>query len=99
MTAKPKNETGGADKAVHLVYGEDEYLVSTNAKELVDRLCPKADQAFGLEIVDARVGLVDEAFVCWVALKRRKMTKEYFMELCKRRDDNPYLRVILKHIK
>ena len=43
--------------------------------------------------------LVDEAFVCWVALKRRKMTKEYFMELCKRRDDNPYLRVILKHIK
>ncbi len=61
MTAKPKNETGGADKAVHLVYGEDEYLVSTNAKELVDRLCPKADQAFGLEIVDARVGLVDEA--------------------------------------
>jgi DNA polymerase-3 subunit delta len=61
MTAKSKIESGNADRAVHLVYGEDEYLVSTNAKELVDRLCPKADQAFGLEIVEARVDLVADA--------------------------------------
>ena len=61
MTAKAKNESGNADATVHLVFGEDEYLVSTNAKELVDRLCPKADQAFGLEIVEARVDLVADA--------------------------------------
>jgi DNA polymerase III subunit delta len=61
MTAKEKNESGSADKAVHLVFGEDEYLVSTSAKDLVDRLCPKADQAFGLEIVEARVDLVADA--------------------------------------
>lgn len=61
MTAKEKNESGKVDRAVYLVFGEDEYLVSTNAKELVDRLCPKVDQAFGLEIVEARVDLVAEA--------------------------------------
>lgn len=61
MTAKAKSESGNEDRAVHLVFGEDEYLVSTNAKELVDRLCPKADQAFGLEIVEARVDLVADA--------------------------------------
>jgi DNA polymerase-3 subunit delta len=61
MMAKAKDEPGNADRAVHLVFGEDEYLVSTNAKELVDRLCPKADQAFGLEIVEARVDLVADA--------------------------------------
>ena len=61
MTAKAKSETDKTDRAVHLVMGEDEYLVSTNAKELVDRLCPKADQAFGLEVVEARVDLVADA--------------------------------------
>ena len=61
MKAKAKPESGNAESAVHLVFGEDEYLVSTNAKELVDRLCPKADQAFGLEIIEARVDLVADA--------------------------------------
>jgi DNA polymerase III subunit delta len=61
MKAKAQTESDSADRALHLVYGEDEYLVSTNAKDLVDRLCPKADQAFGLEIVEARVDLVADA--------------------------------------
>jgi DNA polymerase-3 subunit delta len=61
MKAKAKSESGNAESAVHLVFGEDEYLVSTNAKELVDRLCPKVDQAFGLEIIEARVDLVADA--------------------------------------
>ncbi len=61
MSTKPKSASGGDDQAVHLICGEDEYLVSTNAKELVDRLCPKADQAFGLEIVEGRVDLVADA--------------------------------------
>ncbi|HBA83624.1 MAG TPA: hypothetical protein DCZ95_05965 [Verrucomicrobia bacterium] len=46
---------------VHVIFGEDEYMVSSSAKKLVDELCPPADQAFGLEIVDGGVGTVDEA--------------------------------------
>ena len=61
MTTKAKSGSGSGGDAVHLVCGEDEYLVSTSTKELVDRLCPKADQAFGLEIVEARVDLVADA--------------------------------------
>ena len=61
MTAKVKTESGNTDRTVHLVFGEDEYLVSTNSKELVDRLCPKADQTFGLEIIEARVDTVADA--------------------------------------
>ncbi|HOW96539.1 MAG TPA: DNA polymerase III subunit delta [Kiritimatiellia bacterium] len=52
--AKPAG--GGAErKAIYLVYGEDEYRVRTRAKELVDSLCPPAEAAFGLEIIDAAV--------------------------------------------
>lgn len=56
-------ETGGAakDAAVHLVFGEEEYLVSTAAKELVHKLCPPAEQAFGLELIEARVDNSAEA--------------------------------------
>ncbi|MBP7828485.1 MAG: DNA polymerase III subunit delta [Kiritimatiellae bacterium] len=53
-TAKPAG--GGAErKAVYLVYGEDEYRVRTRARELVDSLCPPAEAAFGLEVIDAAV--------------------------------------------
>ena len=61
MTAKANAKFGNADATVHLVFGEDEYLVSTNSKDLVDRLCPKADQAFGLEIIEACVDTVNDA--------------------------------------
>jgi DNA polymerase-3 subunit delta len=46
---------------VHMVFGEDEYMVSSTARQLVDELCPPADQAFGLETVDGGSGTVDEA--------------------------------------
>ena len=46
---------------VHLVYGEDEYLVSTNAKKLVDDLCPKENQDFGLEVIEAHADNAAEA--------------------------------------
>jgi DNA polymerase-3 subunit delta len=55
------NKTGspGGEPAtgsgLFLVYGEDEYRVRTRAKELVDGLCPPAEAAFGLEIIDAAV--------------------------------------------
>ncbi|MBU1693463.1 MAG: DNA polymerase III subunit delta, partial [Verrucomicrobia bacterium] len=51
---KPKGESAGR-QALFLVFGEDEYRVRTRAKELVDGLCPPAEAAFGLEIVDAAV--------------------------------------------
>ncbi len=54
-----KAQSGKA--AVHLIYGPDEFEVSRAARELVDKLCPPANQAFGLEIIDGRVSLVDEA--------------------------------------
>jgi len=47
--------------SVHLVFGEDEYLVGTAAKELVDKLCPPADQDFGLETIEGRVDNAAEA--------------------------------------
>lgn len=55
VPAKPR------EASLHLIYGEDEYLVATRARELVDRLCPPAEQAFGLEIVEARAGTGAEA--------------------------------------
>ena len=46
---------------VHLIYGEDEYQVAAEARRIVDSLCPEADQALGLEIIDGRVDTVAEA--------------------------------------
>lgn len=48
------------DAPVYLVVG-DEYLVSADARELVDRLCPPDEQALGLEIVDGRADTVADA--------------------------------------
>lgn len=46
---------------LYLVYGDDEYRVATHARELVDRLCPAAEQALGLDLIEARAGNADEA--------------------------------------
>ncbi len=58
---KPPAVEGGKKTSMYLVYGEDEYMVSAKARSLVDRVCPPADQAFGLEIVEGRAGTVAEA--------------------------------------
>jgi hypothetical protein len=42
--------------------------------------------------------LLDEAFVCWVAWNREKMTFDDFKVICERRSDNPYLQKILEYI-
>lgn len=39
---------------LYLIYGDDEYRVAEKARALVDEHCPPADQAFGLEIIEAR---------------------------------------------
>ena len=59
QAAASSGSDGGA--AVHLVFGTDEYLVSENSRALVNRLCPAADQAFGLEVIEARVDNAAEA--------------------------------------
>jgi len=42
--------------------------------------------------------LLNEAFVCWVALQRRTMTKKNFKKICKLRANNPWLHKIMQHI-
>lgn len=47
--------------SVYLIAGDDEYLVDQKAREIVDGLCPEAERAFGLEIIDGAVELVEDA--------------------------------------
>lgn len=49
------------EKAVWLIWGGDEFLVSRHARELVNRLCPPAEQALGLELIEARAETKDPA--------------------------------------
>lgn len=56
----PAKEKAAAGSLV-LVWGGDEYLVSAKARELAAQMCPPADQALGLEIIDGAVDTVDEA--------------------------------------
>lgn len=46
---------------VHLIFGNDEYVVSTLAREFVRKLVPPEDEALGLEIIDGSAATVDEA--------------------------------------
>lgn len=55
MTAKTKT----ARKPVYLVWGSDEYEATKRTHELVDALCPAAEQAFGLETIDGRVDTIE----------------------------------------
>ena len=50
-----------------LFQGEDEYRVKAAARAKVDALCPPADQAFGLELIN---GTVDNAEGAVLALRR-----------------------------
>ena len=46
---------------VHLIFGDDEYLVTTSARKLVNTLVPPDEQALGMETIDGAVDLVEEA--------------------------------------
>ena len=46
---------------VYLYYGTDEYLVSTNARERVDIICPEAEQSLSLEVIDGAAAKIDDA--------------------------------------
>lgn len=47
--------------SVHLIHGEDEYLVSDRARELVNSLIPSESQTLGLETIDGNAATVDAA--------------------------------------
>ena len=46
---------------VYLIFGEDEYLVSSKARRIVDDLVPPDQRALGLEVIDGGVDTVAEA--------------------------------------
>lgn len=46
---------------LHLICGDDDYLVAQAARELVNRLVPETDRDFGLEMIDGRRDTADEA--------------------------------------
>ena len=53
-------ENGMANN-VYLYYGNDEYLVGTNARKRVDEICPEVEQALSLEVVDGSAAKIDDA--------------------------------------
>jgi DNA polymerase-3 subunit delta len=62
----PEKSGGGAGSKApaagfQLVYGEDEYRVSEEARRIVSALCPVGEQVTGLETIDGRVDTVAEA--------------------------------------
>ena len=46
---------------LYLFYGNDEYLVSLNARKKVDEVCPESEQTLSLEIIDGDAGKIDDA--------------------------------------
>ncbi len=46
---------------VYFYCGNDEYLVGLNARKKVDEICPEAEQALSLEIIDGSAAKIDDA--------------------------------------
>ena len=57
MTAAKKQ---GSQANAYLVCGEDDYLVSSKAKEIVDSIIPPAEQLTALETIQGNAGNADE---------------------------------------
>ncbi len=50
-----------SEKSIYLICGDDEYLVSKKAKEIIGKLVPESEKAFKLDVVDGAAGNVDTA--------------------------------------
>lgn len=46
--------------SIHLFFGEDDFLATAAAKELLAKVLPPDQQGFGLEVIDGRVDTADE---------------------------------------
>lgn len=63
-TGYPKRPAANADPKpipVHLLYGNDEYRVAAEARRLADLLCPREEQALGMEEIDGAADTPDGA--------------------------------------
>ena len=49
---------------LHLIFGEDDFLAHQAADKVVNALCPPAEQALGMEIIDADATNSDDAIQC-----------------------------------
>lgn len=47
--------------SIYLIFGEDEYLVSTKTREIIAEILPEEERAFGLEVIDAAADTIDAA--------------------------------------
>lgn len=75
----PRDVTSLPASPVYLLFGNDEYLVSTNARKLVDHLCPPAEQAFGLEVIEGQdTALVGAAEAAIQACRQALQTVGFF---------------------
>ena len=58
---------------VYLIYGEDEYLVGSNGRRIVEGLCPAGDRVFGVEEINGQADTIDAALAalrqCLVAVQ------------------------------
>jgi DNA polymerase-3 subunit delta len=64
-------------EGVHLLAGDDEFPLNMAARELVDQLLPKSEQAFGLEIVDGRANNEDEAIASVKRCREALLTRGF----------------------
>ena len=56
-----KDTKGNMADNVYFYYGNDEYLVGHNARQKVNALCPEAEQALSLEVIDGAASKIDDA--------------------------------------
>jgi len=60
-TTTEKTKSAAGTDSLFLVCGTDEFESSRRARVLVDTLCPEADRAFGLELIEGACDTIEEA--------------------------------------
>ncbi len=65
MTTSTRKGGSASEQAagapVHLFFGDDEYVVTSRAREIINSLCPESEQALSLEIINGLSKNQDEA--------------------------------------
>ncbi len=65
--------------SAYLLVGDDEFPRTTAARDLVGKLVPESEQAFGLEIVEGKADTVDEAVRRIKAVRDAVLTSGFLM--------------------
>lgn len=66
-------------KQFYLYLGNDDYPMETAARDLIGRLVPPAQQAFGLEVVEGRADSVDDALTAIKRCREALVTPGFMM--------------------